>query len=351
MGVFLDISSNSKSKLSKNKDYNDFKKSYRSSSHTLFSKGRVANRFYTEESGLYITPKEKKIQESGGKIRKRTRYWDGVSNRIVDNYKKVQPAATSRLYWRYRRATNNIEEMKLDAKGQVRDFFGGMSIIRLWNTSIVASMIVGMFFTSMVYRYLGQSASAVESIDDSQVVYQDTVNNYNERRDLREEWNQEKEGEYIEGVMKFLENEDRKKFEKEVRRMVKGYPIEKMVPYIMEQDRVVAAFLVGIGKKESNWGKRAPVLNGEDCYNYWGYRGKRERMGSGGHTCFDSPEDAVKTVAKRIDWLVKNKDLDTPEEMIIWKCGSSCAGHSPYSVRKWISDVDLYFSKLNRPES
>ncbi|MFC1645003.1 hypothetical protein ACFL08_03180 [Patescibacteria group bacterium] len=348
MGVFLDLNPGKKINITKHRDYCDFKKDYDNSSHILFSKGKSADCFYTEDSGLYITPKEKKILEIGGNIRKRGKYWDGLSNRIVDNYKKVQPSSASLLYWRYRKANNEIEKVKLEMKNQAKGFFGKISIVRLWNTSIVASMLVGMVFTSMVYRYLGQSASAVESIDDSQVVYQETVDNYNERKAVSEEWNQDKEGQYIDDVMKFLENEDKKKFEKEVRSMVKGYPIEEMVPYILKQDKAVAAFLVAIGKKESNWGKRAPVLNGEDCFNYWGYRGKRERMGSGGHTCFDGPKDAVDTVAKRIDWLVKNKNLNTPEKMIIWKCGSSCAGHSPYSVRKWISDVDLYFSKLNK---
>jgi hypothetical protein len=121
--------------------------------------------------------------------------------------------------------------------------------------------------------------------------------------------------------------------------------MEKMTPYIAEKDRKVAAFLVAIAKKESNWGKRVPVLNGQDCFNYWGYRGIRDRMGTGGHTCFDSPEDAVDTVAGRLKELVE-ADIDTPEEMVIWKCGSSCAGHSDYSVKKWISDVEMYFSEF-----
>lgn len=135
-------------------------------------------------------------------------------------------------------------------------------------------------------------------------------------------------------------------FEKEIKQMVAGYPIEKMVPMIARQDKKVAAFMIGIAKKESNWGKRVPKLNGEDCFNYWGYRGLRERMGTGGHTCFDSPKDAVETVAKRIGYLVETKELDTPKEMIIWKCGSTCKGHSQSSVSKWISDVGFYFDKI-----
>lgn len=139
--------------------------------------------------------------------------------------------------------------------------------------------------------------------------------------------------------------EDRVALEENVAEMVKGYPIEQMLPYIFEKDNMTAAFLVSIAKKESNWGKRVPVLDGEDCFNYWGYRGIRDRMGTGGHTCFDSPEDAVDTVGDRIETLIRKYELTTPEDMIIWKCGSSCAGHSDYGVRKWILDVSYYFEK------
>ena len=134
--------------------------------------------------------------------------------------------------------------------------------------------------------------------------------------------------------------------ENKINEMVKGYPMENMARYIARKDEKVAAFMVSIAKKESNWGKRVPVLNGQDCYNYWGYREKRERMGTGGHTCFNSPKDAVNTVASRIDELVYENRLDTPGKMVTWKCGSSCSGHSPESVNKWISDVDWYFRKL-----
>lgn len=134
--------------------------------------------------------------------------------------------------------------------------------------------------------------------------------------------------------------------EKEIDKMVKGYPIEDMVPYIASKDKQVAAFLVAIAKKESAWGKRRPVLNGENCYNYWGFRLKSESMGSGGHTCFDNPKQAVDTVAARIEELVTDYDRDTASKMIVWKCGLSCASHDPDSVKKWISDVDYYYKQV-----
>lgn len=133
--------------------------------------------------------------------------------------------------------------------------------------------------------------------------------------------------------------------EKELQAMVNGYPIEQMIPAIMEQDPKTIAFLVGIAKKESNWGKRVPVYQGQDCFNYWGYRGPNP-IGSGGHSCFATPEEAVAVVAKRISYLVEEQNLDTPAKFVVWKCGSSCAGHSSASVKKWISDVGIYFQKL-----
>jgi hypothetical protein len=135
--------------------------------------------------------------------------------------------------------------------------------------------------------------------------------------------------------------------EKEINKMVEGYPIENMTPYIAKQDPKVAAFMIAIAKKESAWGKRKPVLNGEDCYNYWGFRLKSEKMGSGGHTCFDSPKEAVEVVGDRLDELVNNENIDSPKEMIVWKCGYGCQDKSKTAdEKKWISDVAMYYQKM-----
>jgi hypothetical protein len=133
-------------------------------------------------------------------------------------------------------------------------------------------------------------------------------------------------------------------FEKNVAKMVSDKPIKEMVPFISQRDRKTASFLVAIAKKESNWGKFSPKKDGKECYNYWGYRGTYNQTKSG-YSCFDSPEQAVNVVGDRIDELVAQK-IDTPKEMIVWKCGRSCAGHGSYDVKKWIQDVDLYVNKL-----
>ena len=134
---------------------------------------------------------------------------------------------------------------------------------------------------------------------------------------------------------------------KDLQTVVKGSPIEMMIPYIATKDRKTAAYLIGIAKKESNWGNRKPVLNGQDCYNYWGFRAQRERMGSGGHTCFDNPREAVDVVSKRIAEIIDRNDVESAKDMLVWKCGSNCAvTGGQIAADKWASDVDLYAGKV-----
>lgn len=133
--------------------------------------------------------------------------------------------------------------------------------------------------------------------------------------------------------------------EKELNQMVGNAPIKEMIPSILKLDQRVAAFLIGIAKKESDWGRHAPSQSGKTCYNYWGYKGRGSRGSSTGYACFGSPEEAVGTVGKRIESLV-SKNVNEPRKFVVWKCGSSCAGHDSGSVQKWISDVSLYFNKV-----
>jgi hypothetical protein len=137
------------------------------------------------------------------------------------------------------------------------------------------------------------------------------------------------------------------KLEQAVTTMTKGHPIVDMLPAIFTKDQATVAYLIAIAKKESNWGKIAPKKSGQDCFNYWGFKGHGSRGVAAGHTCFGSREEAVDAVASRIDTLVNDYNRDTPREMVVWKCGYSCAGHSDASVQKWISDVAYYNNKIN----
>lgn len=132
---------------------------------------------------------------------------------------------------------------------------------------------------------------------------------------------------------------------KQIIAIVKNTPMERMANDIAKRDRAVAAFIVGIGMKESKFGIYSPKKNGVECYNYWGYRGKENTTDSG-YSCFDSPSHAVKVVGNRIERIVK-QGAKNPAQMISWKCGSTCAGHSKESVDKWIQDVAIHYYGLN----
>lgn len=207
--------------------------------------------------------------------------------------------------------------------------------------SLIGGIAFGMVSMAFMEHYFGPGVFARSQVSgvSEQVQKPDDINTppasidtYNPEQDI---------------FFEYFGQVTKEKYEGSIREMVKGYPIEEMLPYIFAQDRLTAAFLIGIAKKESNWGKRIPVLADQDCFNYWGYRGVRRMMGSGGHTCFNSRKDAVETVSARLNKLIHSEQLNTPEKMIVWKCGFSCQGHSRESVKKWISDVDIYFSQLS----
>lgn len=139
---------------------------------------------------------------------------------------------------------------------------------------------------------------------------------------------------------------------KEIREKVvalasEDYPIVAMAESISRYDNHIAGLIVGIAKKESDWGKHTPKLHGEECFNYWGYRGPGNRgMTEDGYGCFEKPGDAVETIGNRLVELSELRSTTEPANMVVWKCGSSCAAHSPESVRKWISDVDIYYRQF-----
>jgi len=133
-------------------------------------------------------------------------------------------------------------------------------------------------------------------------------------------------------------------FAQKIYEIVGETPIKEMVPFIAERDEKVAAFLIGIAKKESSFGLASPSKNGETCYNYWGYKGEGGRGVGMGYACFASPEEAIRVVGDRIEVLV-NKQRNTPARMVdTWKCGTSCKGDP--GAPSWVATVALYFEKL-----
>ncbi|MGK2848533.1 MAG: hypothetical protein ACSLEX_00440 [Minisyncoccota bacterium] len=132
-----------------------------------------------------------------------------------------------------------------------------------------------------------------------------------------------------------------------IQRLTAGYPLMDMAPAIARYDRNIAGLIVGIAKKESNWGRRVPRdIDGTDCYNYWGYKGAGMRGRVMEHGCFGSPEEAVQVIGDRLKVLVALRQTSDPKNMVIWKCGSSCRNHSSASVQQWIDDVTLYYNNI-----
>lgn len=243
---------------------------------------------------------------------------------------------------------------------EFRDYVSGvfsnqvknMTLARAWNISLVGSIIFGMFLMGAVYHYLGQGVSAEGG--EARLADQKQESFVLGESETKQKMDTETEISFIAQLLKEYENQAGEEtsqdiLEKKIKVMTEGYPIEKMASEIAQKDKIVAAFLIGIAKKESGWGLHVPVLNGQDCYNYWGYRGIRKRMGTGGHTCFDSPKDAVDTVSKRIETLIYDEKRNTPGKMVeVWKCGYDCSWDNPRDVKKWVSDVDMYFRKFDK---
>ena len=317
---------------------------YRKASVLFSRKGRTES-FFTSDSKLYYTPEELRALERGEKIIWLTNRLDSLAERAFGETKAYPTVRESFGLVSLRRKYLNLRE---HLENLTEDSARGISMARMWNASIVASVIFGMLLMTMVYKYLGQGVSAqIEETKVAQLAEEAKVLGVETEKDP----SYEIDDATITRLFREYDSADdqefqRQKFEKEIREIVKGYPIEKMVPEIAKQDRIVAAFIVAIAKKESGWGVHVPVYQDQDCYNLWGWRGKNP-VGSGGHTCFDSPKDAVETVAKRIKFLVSNKKLDTPKKMIVWKCGD-CGWDTPQAMQSWINDVDLYFRKLNK---
>jgi hypothetical protein len=133
---------------------------------------------------------------------------------------------------------------------------------------------------------------------------------------------------------------------KNIEKLVGDKPMQNMVSEIATRNSQTASYLVAIAKHESNLGKFSPKKDGRDCFNYWGFRGSYNKTKSG-YSCFDSPAQAVSVVGNRIQGLNEIESINTPEGMLVWKCGGSCAGHDPADVARWKRNVEFYYKKIN----
>jgi len=306
----------------------------------LYSRGRKQNKFFTNDSCLYFDCNDEETVKTI-KFRTNNKLFDSLNNRALNDYKKFANN-TGILFTKYQDIVNKLNAYQEDFSEKKQTFLNSISVIRLWNTSILVAVIIGMISMSFIYRYLGQGVDAKDVANNKAVAGVMTEKKEDKKM------TKEEEEKYVSELAKYLELEADKDFNIKVRELVKGYPIESFLPYLLDKDHEVVAFYIAIAKKESNWGKRVPVLNGEDCYNYVGYRGGGDRLGSGGHSCFVNRKEAVDVVSKRIEALIKDYGRDTAEEMVVWKCGNSCAATGGQAAaNKWISDVKGILKELN----
>ena len=332
-----------------------FQRNKKQASSVLLSKGKITDTFFTEDSKFYLSPRQQSLIEQGAVLNDQQRQWDCISHRIVSNYLRERRSSEGMLVASLQK---KLDGLGLELQDLSDNFFRQFSLVRLWNMSIVGAILLGMFSMTFFYKYLGQGAAAQENVASGVATARNErmiANAFEGKLMLggdNQEYLESEEDASLSGInqeeernIKALADMEDEMFREKAQKMVEGYPIEKMLPYILEKDRKVAAFMIGIAKKESAWGQHVPVLDGQDCFNYWGYRGQRKLMGTGGHTCFNSRKDAVDTVSRRIATLVHEKGKDTPEKMILWKCGSTCSG-TP-EEKKWVSDVNMYFKKLD----
>lgn len=267
---------------------------------------------------LEVLHTQQSFLRAGGACRGKGRYEQRLSRRNRSSRLSRYGFMRIKKFLWYARQTN------------LWDLWSNLTLRQAWQYSLLSALVLGVAGTSFVHHEFGQSVFADENNTDIVVVY-------------------EKSGDESRVLGLTSEETHQIQFEDHVRELVKGYPIEDMLPYILRYDQKTAAFLVSIARKESVWGKRVPVYYGENCFNYWGYRGQDEIMGSAGHTCFDTPKEAVITVANRLQKLIDGGRA-TARDLIVWKCGYSCEGHSSYSVEKWISDVDSYYRAIMNEE-
>ena len=201
-------------------------------------------------------------------------------------------------------------------------------------------LVVRLFFLS----FLGEKVLAEKQANDNYENEQITLDPL-KNIDLENFFNEDDLGKFCDASKYKIKNGSEGDQEAKYAGIVEGHPMEIMAPEIAKKDKRVAAFLIAIAKKESNWGRYSPKKDGKDCYNYWGYRGSYNATKSG-YSCFDTPAQAVYVVGERIEDLI-SQDIDTPEKMIVWKCGRLCNKDSQKSIREWIDDVSLYYDKVN----
>ena len=76
----------------------------------LFSRGKRSDKFFTEDSKLYITPLEQKMLRNGINLDRNVKKWDSLSSHIVSNFVRVQPSKAGKLLELWKEHSEMIKE-------------------------------------------------------------------------------------------------------------------------------------------------------------------------------------------------------------------------------------------------
>lgn len=333
-----------------------FVSKYRNSSVLLSAKyGKVRN-FTTRDSKLYFTQSELLRLRRGDKINFATgrRSIVGRLDCAISRQEKSVRYTFSR-----KKEDRTLLELK-ERYSNFRTYLGdllsgythGVSMVRMWNLSLVGSLIFGMFLMTMIYRYLGPGAQAkIQEAKDqaemAQIIEKESAARVLGEHAVKVENDKKAQMEAEKKIAQDAIDKKQKEFELKIKELVGDHPIRQMAPYIAKEDPLVAAFFIAIARKESSWGDHVPVNGGKDCYNYVGFRLKTEEMGSAGHSCFSSPKEGFEITIKRIKALIYKENMTTAKKMVKpWKCGYDCSWDNPEAVQKWIDDVDFYLKQV-----
>lgn len=321
------------------------------SSSVLFSRkfGQVRG-FTTRNSKLYLTQNELTRLRSGEQIGFTASRFDSirVRRKTVAHYVYASKK-DDRLYIELKERYSNFSAY---IKDTLRGYTHGVSMLRVWNLSLVGSLIFGMFLMTMIYRYLGPGAQAKvqeakEKAEIAQVLGEEQAVRVLGDNVAKVEAEKKAQIEAEKKRAKDIIAENQKAFETKIRELVGDTPIKQMAPFIAKEDPLVAAMFIAIARKESSWGTRVPVNNGKDCYNYVGFRLKTDKMGSAGHSCFATPKEGFERTAKRIKDLIYKENMITAQKMVSpWKCGYRPDLDDPQAVQKWVSDVDSILKEV-----
>jgi hypothetical protein len=149
----LDIKSNDVYR----EDFLEGSSSLKKNETILYSRGKKIQTFFTEDSKLYITPKEAQLIRNGIKLERRTGQWDNLHSRVVCDFIQYRPNQASYLLKLLEEKVGLLQKQTQETS---ESLLGQFSLVRLWNLSIVGSILFGMVTMTFMYKYLGQGAAA-----------------------------------------------------------------------------------------------------------------------------------------------------------------------------------------------